>query len=66
MRAILERLCGAPVRQNGSHCVFISPRTGAQFLYGYHDNREIRGSQVRLILVTEVGLTEHEARREAR
>jgi hypothetical protein len=66
MRAILERLCGPPARQNGSHAIFISPKTGEQFVYGYHDNREIRGSQVRLILVTEVGLTEREARREAR
>lgn len=43
MRAILERLCGEPVRQSGSHCVFVSPKTGRTFVYGYHDTREIRG-----------------------
>lgn len=66
MRAILRRLCGEPIRQDGSHCVFVSPKTGEQFLYGYHDNREIRGHMVRRILLVDVGLSVHEARREAR
>lgn len=66
MKAVLERLCGPPIRQNGSHCVFVSPRTGREFVYGYHDSRDIRGSQVRFIPVVEVGLAETEARREAR
>jgi predicted RNA binding protein YcfA (HicA-like mRNA interferase family) len=66
MRAILERLCGAPISHEGSHRKFVSPHTGRQFTYSYHDNREIRGAIVRRILVTEVGLTVEQARREAR
>ena len=65
MRRILERLCGKPIR-HGRHATYRSPRTGAEFTYGYHDNREIRGDMVRRILVTDVGLTPDEARREAR
>lgn len=65
MRQILIRLCGEPVR-HGRHTTFCSPITGKQFIYGYHDNREIRGSMVCRILVTDVGLTVERARREAR
>jgi hypothetical protein len=65
MRRILERLCGPPVRQ-GRHPTYCSPRTGNEFTYGYHDNREIRGDMVRRILVVDVGLKLDEARREAR
>ncbi|WP_420852445.1 type II toxin-antitoxin system HicA family toxin [Pseudonocardia alaniniphila] len=66
MRAILERLCGDPVRREGSHCTFRSPKTGELFTFAYHDNREIRGHMVRRILVVDVGLKTEEARREAR
>ncbi len=65
MRAILERICGDPIR-DGKHKTYRSPITGRTFTYGYHDNREIRGSMVRLILVSDVGLSVKDARKAAR
>lgn len=66
MAAILERLCGPPIRREGSHRTFVSPFNGQQFTYSYHDSRDIRGSQIRRILVSEVGLTPQQARKEAK
>ena len=65
MRRILTRLCGEPV-SGGNHLKFRSPATGRLFVYGYHDSRDIRGDMVRRILVTQVGLTPDQARKEAR
>jgi len=65
MRAILERICGHPIRR-GKHPTYRSPINGREFTYGYHDSREIRGSMVRLILVSEVGLSVEDARKAAR
>lgn len=61
MKAILTRLCGPPV-YGGKHPKFRNPTTGQLFPFGYHDQRDIRGDQVRRILVTDVGLTPEEAR----
>jgi len=64
MRAILEDLRSPdPERQAPD---VPEPINGREFTYGYHDSREIRGSMVRLILVSEVGLSVEDARKAAR
>lgn len=64
--AVLRRLCGEPLRQSGSHRISKSRRTGANFVYSYHDSKEVTGDQVRRILMTDVGLSKDEARKEIR
>jgi predicted RNA binding protein YcfA (HicA-like mRNA interferase family) len=64
--AVLRRLCGEPLRQSGSHRVFKSHKTGLNFVFSYHDSKEVTGDQVRRILVTDVGLSKDEARKEVR
>jgi predicted RNA binding protein YcfA (HicA-like mRNA interferase family) len=63
MYRILKRLCGEPMRQDGSHRHFVSPG-GVRFTFGYHDSAEIPGAIVRRILVQDVGLTPKQARKE--
>jgi len=65
MRKILTRLCGKPL-PGGKHPRFRSPKTGQLFSYGYHDQREIRPGMVQRILVSDVGLSVDEARKETR
>lgn len=64
--AVVERICGPPVRQRGSHRRFVSPVTGRAFSFAVHDRDEVPGGLVRRILVEEIGLDEQRARKELR
>jgi hypothetical protein len=61
LRRIIEKHCGSPIR-HGKH-PFYQGKT-KRFAYGYHDNDDVTGNQVRRILIEDVGLTEDEAREE--
>jgi predicted RNA binding protein YcfA (HicA-like mRNA interferase family) len=63
---IIERHCGAPERRSGSHRLFRSPYSGQLILFSYHDRAEVTGDVVRRILITELGLSKDDARKEAR
>ena len=60
---ILKKHCGEPVRIKGSHHIFISPYNGQQVLLAYH-RKEMWGTHVRALLVTQLGLSEEAALRE--
>jgi predicted RNA binding protein YcfA (HicA-like mRNA interferase family) len=66
LEAILVRECGEPVRRSGSHRTFERPDGLGTFTFSYHDSREVPGSQVRRILVADVGLSVERARKVAR
>lgn len=59
---IIEKHCGTPIRQNGSHRRYSGKHK--EFSYAYHDRDEVNGNIVRRILVQDVGLSPPEARRE--
>lgn len=59
---IIERHCGPPIRQNGSHRRYKG--NDAEFTFAYHDRVEINGNIVRRVLVKDVGLSAQDARRE--
>jgi predicted RNA binding protein YcfA (HicA-like mRNA interferase family) len=61
LRALIERYCGSPLRQSGSHRRYQGLREA--FTYGYHDGRTVSGPMVRRILVKDVGLKEEDARK---
>lgn len=65
MRALLTKLCGEPVRREGSHARY-KALEGPDFTFSKHDKDELSGGLVRSILVEDVGLSESEARRVAR
>ena len=62
LAALIERFCGEPEHRKGSHRKYRSPRTGMLFVFAYHDRESIHGSQVRRILLTDLGLSIDEAR----
>lgn len=64
LRQIIEKYCGAPVRHR-SHRTYRG-LDGRLFQFGYHDRREVTGGMVRRILLSDVGLDEATARKEAR
>lgn len=59
---IIERHCGQPTRQNGSHRRYKGKHK--YFTFAYHNGDEINGNIVRRVLVNDVGLTAQEARGE--
>jgi predicted RNA binding protein YcfA (HicA-like mRNA interferase family) len=59
---IIEKHCGKPLRQKGSHRRY-KGRT-RRFTFAYHDGADVTGNNVRRILLEDVGLTEDEARKE--
>lgn len=59
---IIERHCGPPIRQRGSHRRYKG--NDAEFTFAYHDSVEITGNIVRRVLVSNVGLSAREARGE--
>ena len=64
MKRILRRLCGPPVRENGSHQLYRLSATGGQTMFSYHDSATVNGGIVRQILVRDLHLTQEEARKE--
>ena len=63
LRRLLVNLCGEPVTSGGgSHQKFPSRDGQRTFIFAHH-GREVSGSAVRSILVSDVGLTPAEARR---
>lgn len=58
LRRAIEKHCGAPVRHS-KHPIY-QGRT-KRFAFGYHDNADVTGNQVRRILIEDVGLTDDEA-----
>ncbi len=62
LAALLEKLCGQPVRQKGSHRQFARPDGVGTFTFVFHDRETIPGGQVRRILVVDVGLSIERAR----
>lgn len=62
LAALLEKLCGQPVRQKGSHRQFTRPDGGGTFTFAFHDRETIPGGQVRRILMVDVGLSVKQAR----
>ena len=64
VRILIERHCGGPVRQKGSHRRYKSPINGARFTYAYHEGAEVNGNIVRKILVEDIGLSVSEAAEE--
>jgi predicted RNA binding protein YcfA (HicA-like mRNA interferase family) len=59
---IIEKHCGQPIRQRGSHRRFQG--RAVKFTFTYHDGAEVSGNNVRRILLEDVGLDEDEAREE--
>ncbi|GAA1482580.1 hypothetical protein GCM10009624_30200 [Gordonia sinesedis] len=59
---VIERHCGPPIRQRGSHRRYKGK--DAEFTFAYHDGVEVTGNMVRRVLVKDVGLTAHDARGE--
>lgn len=59
---IIERHCGPPTRQRGSHRRYKGK--DAEFTFAYHDNVEVSGNIVRRVLVSDVGMSAQDARRE--
>ncbi len=59
---VIERHCGPPIRQRGSHRRYKGKDD--EFTFAYHDGVEITGNMVRRVLVNDVGLTPQNARRE--
>jgi hypothetical protein len=66
MRSLIERLCGPPIRQKGSHCTFTRRDGSNPFTFAYHDSATVSGFIVRRILTVDVGLTVRDARKELR
>lgn len=62
LAALLEKLCGQPVRQKGSHRQFARPDGVGTFTFAFHDRETIPGGQVRRILIVDVGLSIERAR----
>lgn len=63
LRRLLINLCGEPdTSGGGSHHKFTSRDGKTTFVFAYH-GREVSGSKVRSILVSDVGLTPAEARK---
>ncbi|WP_370878729.1 type II toxin-antitoxin system HicA family toxin [Rhodococcoides fascians] len=56
---VLERHCGPPVRTTGSHHFFKRP-DGKRVMIAVHA-KEMWGTHVRALLVTDLGLSEEEA-----
>jgi len=44
------------LRQRGSHCILVSSHF-PRILYSYHDGVELSGSEVRALLMNQIGLT---------
>lgn len=61
LEKIIESVCGAPVRQTGSHRQYRSPN-GGTFTYAFHGSDTVGPALVRRILVRDVGLTMDEAK----
>lgn len=59
---IIEKHCGPPIRQSGSHRRYQGRHK--KFTFAYHDNADVGGNNVRRVLIEDVGLTEAEARSE--
>ncbi len=62
LAAVLEKVCGPPLRQRGSHRQFARPDGGGTFTFAFHDRETIPGGKVRRILVVDVGLSIERAR----
>ncbi len=60
--AVLEKVCGRPLRQGGSHRQFARPDGGGTFTVAFHDRETIPGGKVRRILLVDVGLSIEHAR----
>lgn len=61
LERIIKKHCGPAIR-HGKHPIYQGQHK--PFSYGYHDNADVTGNQVRRVLVEDVGLTEDEARKE--
>lgn len=59
---IVEKYCGPPIRQKGSHRRYQG--RVVRFTFAYHDGAEVSGNNVRRVLIEDVGLSETEARNE--
>jgi hypothetical protein len=59
---IVEKHCGSSLRRDGSHRRYQGRHK--QFTFTYHDRAEVSGSNVRRVLIEDVGLTVTEARNE--
>lgn len=62
LAALLERLCGRPVRQKGSHRQFAKPDGTGTFTFAFSGQKTIPGGQVRRILIENAGLSSEQAR----
>jgi len=62
LERIIEAVCGAPVRQAGSHKQYRSPNGGGTFTYGFHGSDTVSPHMVRRILLRDLGLTKDEAK----
>ncbi len=62
LERIIEAVCGAPVRQKGSHRQYRSPNGGGTFTFAFHGSDTVGPHLVRRILVRDVGLTKDEAK----
>lgn len=58
-----EPLAYEIVRRHGSHRVLASRRGYPTIVFAFHDRATVPGHTVRKVLVKDVGLGEHEARR---
>jgi hypothetical protein len=59
---IIERHCGKPLSQRGSHRKYQGLKI--VFIFAFHDRAEVNGDKVRRVLIEDVGLSASEAREE--
>ncbi|MDK8726764.1 type II toxin-antitoxin system HicA family toxin [Corynebacterium amycolatum] len=65
LEKIIEKYCGKPIRQNGSHRVYKSPLNGKKFTFPTR-SKDFKTAIVRKILVRDLGLSEEQAIKEVR
>lgn len=61
LEKIIKNHCGPAIR-HGKHPIYQG--LSKRFAFGYHNNADVTGNQVRRVLIEDVGLTEDEAWRE--
>jgi predicted RNA binding protein YcfA (HicA-like mRNA interferase family) len=62
LEKIVRRVCGAPVRQAGSHKQYASPNGSGTFTFAWHGSATVSPHMVRQVLTRDLGLTKDEAK----